>query len=45
MGRDLVRSGTFDIIMLMPVLTSITAVLEYAKIKKYGKVLEQRNEK
>lgn len=34
-GMGLIRSSSFDIIMLMPVLTSITAVLEYMKIKKY----------
>jgi hypothetical protein len=45
MGRDFVRSDTFDVIMMMPVLTGITAELEYMKIKKYKKALEQRDKK
>jgi len=38
-------NDTFDIIKLMLVLTAITVVLEDIKIKKYEKVLEQRDKK
>ena len=45
MTRDWLRSSEFDIIMVMPLLTGITAILEYIKIKKYRKTLKQRNGK